>query len=678
MTTLSIRCNPANRARFAARNLNIGLNGIMYWAGYSRTLDWTKTIMGPPACVVSGSDVEFSQATVDAGYFQANGKLTVPAAAGVTALKSGLVVPSFNPTEDFTGEAMTLTYTGSCTGVGWLSVTDVQHFPAEKKVTFKLAQSSCNISLNFTDLNDPPVITGIYQDRYENDVTIDGITYLGWSNAGEWNPDWLHEISHGGVIRFMDLMNTNYSPIVNWSETADEGYAIWGIDKAGYPKGGFPVSALCRLAIATGAKPWFCIPHKASDDYVTQLATTVKAALAGTGIVAMFEYSNEVWNDSFGGSTGQSSWVSSKATEWGVADLWQATGYRASQCMKIIKDVFNDDSRWEGVLGTQTVRPVVTTGMIDGFSAWKTATGYAGAVNSLFKSLALTGYFGEVLSSPQIQNLVRGTQTVITLPAGFGPFFPQGSEIVIGLRKNLDGVSNPHDPGIPEISLNPEGTVKYHTVVDQTGDVITLNTDSSAMSAWNNTGESYVVDSKYFRLADESERLHNIGSKPTKYTYFNEQFAQLCRTGTCSFGITMSEAYTLAGFDTNPGFWVQQKAIVDANGLHLDQYEAGTHFITTALLGGYVHVSVTVKEGVNPVGDRFFEFQTNVQHSPEFAEVYSDMYRRFIAIGGRYPAKFVEGGRGLWGGIRSWIPNVDRDNPVWKATRAGSRAFFAP
>lgn len=76
---------------------------------------------------------------------------------------------------------------------------------------------------------------------------------------------------------------------------------------------GWPVELLCQLANKLNVNPWFCVPHMADDDYVTNLATTVKANL-NTNLVAYFEYSNEVWNGLFI----QFSWVTAKAKiNWG-------------------------------------------------------------------------------------------------------------------------------------------------------------------------------------------------------------------------------------------------------------------------------------------------------------------------------------------------------------------------
>lgn len=148
-------------------------------------------------------------------------------------------------------------------------------------------------------------------------------------------------------------------------------------------------------------------------------------------------------------------------------------------------------------------------------------------------------------------------------------------------------------------------------------------------------------------------------------------------------GITMGSSYVLdymdkkapnGTVDPSQSHWGAQKAVADQYGLYLDQYEAGCHFITSVMMAGYPLRTPSYDR----IADLFAEFQQQLQHSPELGEVYSDMYRRFIAIGGRYPAKYVESSSLPWGGIRYWVPTVDRDNPTWRAVKAGSRAYFAP
>lgn len=56
---------------------------------------------------------------------------------------------------------------------------------------------------------------------------------------------------------------------------------------------------LIAMANELNSSPWFCIPHMATDDFVTRLATLVKTNL-NAGLVPCFEKSNETWNTGSG------------------------------------------------------------------------------------------------------------------------------------------------------------------------------------------------------------------------------------------------------------------------------------------------------------------------------------------------------------------------------------------
>lgn len=61
---------------------------------------------------------------------------------------------------------------------------------------------------------------------------------------------------------------------------------------------GMPIEAIVALCNYLGAHPHICIPTMARADYSTQCATYVRDNL-DSGLVPIFEYSNEVWNTGF-------------------------------------------------------------------------------------------------------------------------------------------------------------------------------------------------------------------------------------------------------------------------------------------------------------------------------------------------------------------------------------------
>lgn len=110
-----------------------------------------------------------------------------------------------------------------------------------------------------------------------------------------WHPAFVADISYYSTLRFMDLQRTNDSPLSSWANRCKLTSAHWSTDA------GAPVEALCNLANKVNANPWFCMPHLADDNFVTQFATVVNAQL-DTHLVPYVECSNEVWNFQFGQS----------------------------------------------------------------------------------------------------------------------------------------------------------------------------------------------------------------------------------------------------------------------------------------------------------------------------------------------------------------------------------------
>lgn len=94
------------------------------------------------------------------------------------------------------------------------------------------------------------------------------------------------------AIRFMDLEQTNGSPLVSWSQRpTPSSYTQGG-------PGGIALEHMVDLANRMGADAWFCVPHMADDEYVRNMAVLLRDSMAA-GRRIYIEYSNEVWNGIF-------------------------------------------------------------------------------------------------------------------------------------------------------------------------------------------------------------------------------------------------------------------------------------------------------------------------------------------------------------------------------------------
>jgi hypothetical protein len=150
---------------------------------------------------------------------------------------------------------------------------------------------------------------------------------------------------------------------------------------------------------------------------------------------------------------------------------------------------------------------------------------------------------------------------------------------------------------------------------------------------------------------DVSEQRWKDGLESTKYSYFNRVINEDMLDG--------RHTHILRSLDKIVEFWRAQKVVADASGLGFIQYEGGNGSVPF-LIGSLAPVERT----------RFMEFYKQSCHTVEDARNYTSMFDAFIAMGGKYPAKFVEAGPvtrfGNWGALR--YPGDS--NPVWDAVVA--------
>ena len=161
-----------------------------------------------------------------------------------------------------------------------------------------------------------------------------------------WNPNFLSRWQGVACIRFMDFMITNNSPQVSWHDRPQS-------QDASYVSKGVPLELMIDLANRLNAEPWFCMPHRAHDDYVKRFASTVKASL-NPHLRAWVEYSNEVWNGGFE----QNAYAAKQGQRLKLAEKpWEAackyTAYRSVQIFNIWQQVFGDSSHFVRVLAAQ-------------------------------------------------------------------------------------------------------------------------------------------------------------------------------------------------------------------------------------------------------------------------------------------------------------------------------------
>ncbi|MCB0746715.1 MAG: T9SS type A sorting domain-containing protein [Ignavibacteriae bacterium] len=169
---------------------------------------------------------------------------------------------------------------------------------------------------------------------------------------------WFNKLEDFKVIRFMDWGHTNnwgnnYSwecfdddtdtIKTSWDERSKLSNYTWTTNK------GVPYEIMIDLCNKLNSDMWICVPHSASDDYISQLATLLKENL-NPSLKIYVEYSNETWNWMFG----QTQWLNkfgceNKGLQWpeGIVPYIQ-------NCMNIFSNVFsNEMDRIVRVVGVQ-------------------------------------------------------------------------------------------------------------------------------------------------------------------------------------------------------------------------------------------------------------------------------------------------------------------------------------
>jgi hypothetical protein len=94
------------------------------------------------------------------------------------------------------------------------------------------------------------------------------------------------------ALRFMDWMNINGSEQKEWDTRSRPYYYSNGLEN------GMSIEHAVRLCNELEADAWFCIPHQADDDFITEFAELVRDSL-DAGLKVYLEYSNEIWNWGF-------------------------------------------------------------------------------------------------------------------------------------------------------------------------------------------------------------------------------------------------------------------------------------------------------------------------------------------------------------------------------------------
>lgn len=355
--------------------LAMGLEGISDWSTQYPFIDLMKSArswIGHKPDQWGGWDDDQLEA---AGHLSAEGwPLRVP--EGVDRIEAFVLTDLPEEARYFAGRYR-LTYEGSANLELIGRVANVDVSDGEIWFDFTPGDGLVAISLDEIDAGDPIRNIALVQEKH--------IPFFELGHV--FNPDWLTQIEDLRVLRFMDWMYTNSSPISAWDQRPQ-------ISDYSWRRRGVPLEVMIALSNQIGADPWFNMPHRADDAFVRKFAETVARDL-DPRLKAYVEYSNEVWNFIFD----QAAYARDRAEErWGIRDkdAWmQWAGVRAAEVMDIWTEVFASAAtdRLVRVVGTHTGWQGLEEALLEP-SLFRKENRNNRAPAESFDAYAVTGYFG--------------------------------------------------------------------------------------------------------------------------------------------------------------------------------------------------------------------------------------------------------------------------------------------
>ena len=199
-----------------------------------------------------------------------------------------------------------------------------------------------------------------------------------------FHPDFLKRWQDFKVVRFMDWGMTNDSKVAAWTDRITPAHASQGTDT------GVALEFQIQLVNAMKADPWFCIPHKANDEYVREFAKLVKAQLKADKKIYI-EYSNECWHPGFeGGRYCAERGKSLNLSKDGYEAELRFYSQRSVEIFKLIEEEFGSSERLVRLLSTQPDSPWAIGTVLD----WNNA-------DKNIDAIAIAPYFGASFGKPQ-------------------------------------------------------------------------------------------------------------------------------------------------------------------------------------------------------------------------------------------------------------------------------------
>jgi len=199
------------------------------------------------------------------------------------------------------------TYHVTWSGIGILSVGDSASYRDGESFTIEYAGNK-PLNANFSG-KQLSSLSVIHED------------YI--SQISEWHPAYIDYIKSMGdntvtVMRSMNWTQASETYESEWDDRVTQ-------DNISYHMG-VPLETIIDFSNQTGIDMWWCIPPRATDEYVSEAAKLIKAQLWGH---LYLELGNEIWNTGspWGDST---AWINNYSMERETADIVNTSTFECS------------------------------------------------------------------------------------------------------------------------------------------------------------------------------------------------------------------------------------------------------------------------------------------------------------------------------------------------------------
>jgi hypothetical protein len=194
------------------------------------------------------------------------------------------------PNIDFSG-TYKLYFDGQADVSCWHDPSTIENLvydPLTNKTTADVVVPLSNdLALSFVNTSYGPGVNGV-----KNIVLLRPGYTLQQATEQVFTNQFINHVKRFSILRTMDFTKTNGQEEGTWSTRSKVTDARYSTEK------GVPWEMVIKLANVTGKDIWINIPHKADENYITNLAALFASNLHGNSKVYT-EYSNEVWNFGF-------------------------------------------------------------------------------------------------------------------------------------------------------------------------------------------------------------------------------------------------------------------------------------------------------------------------------------------------------------------------------------------